>query len=182
MKKSFQPVSFNTWFDSTKLHEITDKKIILVVPMALHKRMFLSSYYDLISDAFAEITGVQRELDCLLEDEVVNEVESVSNTLFDETISVSKEHDEYFESNLTMVYYLITEFLLMTDSRAKNMMLCTFTARCTDNDGNSKTKWFPIFYDMDTGLCVNNMGQLKFTYKDEDWYEDIFNAEAGYIN
>lgn len=100
MKKSFQPVSFNTWFDSTKLHEITDKKIVLVVPMALHKRMFLSSYYDLISDAFAEITGVQRELDCLLEDEVVNEVESVSNTLFDENINVSKEHDEYFESNL----------------------------------------------------------------------------------
>ena len=29
MKKSFQPVSFNTWFDSTKLHEITDNKIIL---------------------------------------------------------------------------------------------------------------------------------------------------------
>lgn len=93
-----------------------------------------------------------------------------------------KEFDDYFESNLTMVYYILTEFLLMTDSRAKNMMLCTFTAHCTDRDGNSKTKWFPIFYDMDTGLCVNNMGQLKFTYKDEDWYEDIFNAEAGYEN
>ena len=93
-----------------------------------------------------------------------------------------KEFDDYFESDLTMVYYLLTEFLLMTDSRAKNMMLCTFTARCTDTAGNSKTKWFPIFYDMDTGLCVNNMGQLKFTYKDEDWYEDIFNAEAGYVN
>ena len=93
-----------------------------------------------------------------------------------------KEFDDYFESNLTMVYYLISEFLLMTDSRAKNMMLCTFTAQCKDSDGNSKTKWFPIFYDMDTGLAVNNMGQLKFTYKDEDWYEDIFNAEAGYIN
>ena len=93
-----------------------------------------------------------------------------------------KEFDDYFESDLTLVYYIITEFLLMTDSRAKNMMLCTFTARCTDNAGKSKTKWFPIFYDMDTGLALNNMGQLKFTYKDEDWYEDIFNAEAGYVN
>ena len=93
-----------------------------------------------------------------------------------------KEFDNYFESDLTMVYYILSEFLLMTDSRAKNMMLCTFTARCTDKAGNSKTKWFPIFYDMDTGLALNNMGQLKFTYKDEDWYEDIFNAEAGYVN
>lgn len=93
-----------------------------------------------------------------------------------------KEFDNYFERNLTLVYYIISEFLLMTDSRAKNMMLCTFTAQCTDANGESKTKWFPIFYDMDTGLAVNNMGQLKFTYKDEDWYEDIFNAEAGYVN
>jgi len=69
-----------------------------------------------------------------------------------------KEFDDYFESDLTMVYYIISEFLLMTDSRAKNMMLCTFTARCTDRNGASKTKWFPIFYDMDTGLAVNNMG------------------------
>ena len=93
-----------------------------------------------------------------------------------------KEFDDYFESDLTMFYYILTEFLLMTDSRAKNMMLCTFTARCKDSEGNSKTKWFPIFYDMDTALAVNNMGQLKFSYKDEDWYEDIFNAEAGYVN
>lgn len=92
------------------------------------------------------------------------------------------EFDNYFESNLTMFYYLITELLLMTDSRAKNMMLCTFTARSKKANGESATKWFPIFYDMDTGLALNNIGQLKFTYKDEDWFEDIFNAEAGYIN
>lgn len=92
------------------------------------------------------------------------------------------EFDQYFESDLTMIYYILTEFLLMTDSRAKNMMLCTFTANCQDEDGNEIGKWFPILYDMDTGLAVNNMGQLKFTYKDEDWFEDIFNAEAGYVN
>lgn len=94
----------------------------------------------------------------------------------------ANEFDKYFESDLTLVYYLLTEFLLMIDSRAKNMMLCTFTANCVDNDGNSKTTWFPIFYDMDTGLGVNNMGQLKFSYKDEDWFGDIFNAEASYYD
>lgn len=92
------------------------------------------------------------------------------------------EFDQYFESDLTMVYYLITEFLLMTDSRAKNMMLCTFTANCVNDEGASVTKWFPILYDMDTGLGVNNMGQLKFSYKDEDYFSDVFNAEAGYYD
>ena len=92
-----------------------------------------------------------------------------------------EEFNIYFEVDLTLFYYLITELLLMTDSRAKNMMLCTFTAGCKDKKGNSVTKWFPIFYDMDTGLAVNNSGQLKFRYSDEDYFEDVYNAEAGYV-
>ena len=52
MQKVFQPVSFHMWFDETKINEITDEKITLIVPMSLHKRMFMSTYYDLISDAF----------------------------------------------------------------------------------------------------------------------------------
>ena len=100
MEKTFQPVSFHMWFDSTKLHEITDNKITLIVPMGLHKRMFLSNHYDLISDAFAEITGVQREIDCLLEDEIVPEAQQLSNTLFDTNVPVDNKVEEKHESNL----------------------------------------------------------------------------------
>jgi chromosomal replication initiator protein len=100
MEKTFQPVSFHMWFDSTKLHEITDNKITLIVPMGLHKRMFLSNHYDLISDAFAEITGVQREIDCLLEDEIVPEAQQLSNTLFDTNVPVNNRVEEKHESNL----------------------------------------------------------------------------------
>lgn len=100
MEKTFQPVSFHMWFDSTKLHEITDNKITLIVPMGLHKRMFLSNHYDLISDAFAEITGVQREIDCLLEDEIVPEAQQLSNTLFDTNVPVDNRVEEKHESNL----------------------------------------------------------------------------------
>ena len=100
MEKMFQPVSFHMWFDSTKLHEITDNKITLIVPMGLHKRMFLSNHYDLISDAFAEITGVQREIDCLLEDEIVPEAQQLSNTLFDTNVPVDNRVEEKHESNL----------------------------------------------------------------------------------
>lgn len=100
MEKTFQPVSFHMWFNSTKLHEITDNKITLIVPMGLHKRMFLSNHYDLISDAFAEITGVQREIDCLLEDEIVPEAQQLSNTLFDTNVPVNNRVEEKHESNL----------------------------------------------------------------------------------
>lgn len=99
MRKVFNPVSFSTWFDNTKLHEISDKKITLIVPMAVHKRMFLSNYYDLINDAFAEITGIQRELDCLLEDEITDKTEELVSIIYDKEEVVNKKV-EHFESNL----------------------------------------------------------------------------------
>ena len=102
MQKVFQPVSFHMWFDETKINEITDEKITLIVPMSLHKRMFMSTYYDLISDAFAEITGYQREVDCLLEDEIVNIDDKVNDFInnYNENSNVINQYVEDFESNL----------------------------------------------------------------------------------
>jgi hypothetical protein len=68
----------------------------------------------------------------------------------------------------------------MMDSRAKNMMLCTFTANCKDSNGNDVARWFPIFYDADTQCCVDKTGALRFRYKDEDTFKNVFNAEASY--
>ena len=47
LKKELNPVSFNTWFQPTKIHNITNDKVTLVVPMPLHKRMFESTYKEL---------------------------------------------------------------------------------------------------------------------------------------
>ena len=60
------------------------------------------------------------------------------------------------------------------------MMLCTFTANCKNSDGTDAAKWFPIFYDADTQCGVDNTGALRFRYKDEDTFKNIFNAEACY--
>ncbi len=70
LKKEFSPVSFSTWFGETQLYKITDDTIILQVPLSVHKKMFLSSYYDLISNAFMEVTGKVRDLECLLTSEI----------------------------------------------------------------------------------------------------------------
>ena len=98
MHNSFQEVTFNLWFGKTSLYEITDDKIILLVPMPLHKKMILTNYYGIISDAFAKITGINREIDCVLEDEVkgkspekafeneiVNNFDDINNMLFFES-------------------------------------------------------------------------------------------------
>ena len=103
MKKAFKQISFSTWFNETKLYEITDNTIVLLVPMAVHKRMFLSTYYNIISDAFAEITGIQREIQCLLENEIEVK-DDLSNTIFDSVDNENDANNQNFESNLIKSY------------------------------------------------------------------------------
>ena len=78
-----------------------------------------------------------------------------------------KEFEDYFNLTFTAVYYVLTDTLLMIDSRAKNMMLATW-----DN-----THWYPIFYDMDTMLGLNNYGYNKFGYDVEDTDANIYNGQ-----
>jgi hypothetical protein len=61
----------------------------------------------------------------------------------------------------------MTLILLMMDSRAKNMMMASW----------DQTIWYPIFYDMDTMLGLNNTGFNKFSYDTEDDPADkVFNG------
>ncbi len=99
IKKELNPVSFSTWFGETKLYNIDDNKITLQVPMPLHKRMLLSNYYDLISESFFKVTGRERELECLLKDELETNFNKEIDDIVDKSNVINKESDN-FESNL----------------------------------------------------------------------------------
>lgn len=104
------------------------------------------------------------------------ETNSWTNALYDkftadnETYRLSKfktEFTQYFDMNFSLFYYVMTLALLMMDSRAKNMMLATWDQQI----------WYPIFYDMDTMLGVNNTGFNKFSFDTEDDPADkVFNG------
>ena len=68
------------------------------------------------------------------------------------------EFENYFIKDAMIFYYIFTETFLLADNRAKNLFLTTF-------DGDH---WFPIPYDMDTAIGINNEGQLVFEYDLED--------------
>ena len=77
------------------------------------------------------------------------------------------EFTNYFNLEYCKFYYVLTLSLLMMDSRAKNMMLASW----------DQNIWYPIFYDMDTMLGVNNTGFNKFSFDTEDRVEDkVFNG------
>jgi hypothetical protein len=104
------------------------------------------------------------------------ETNTWSSLLYDQFISDSADYrlskfktefTQYFDMNFSLFYYVMTLTLLMMDSRAKNMMLASWDQKI----------WYPIFYDMDTMLGVNNTGFNKFSFDTEDEEKDkVFNG------
>jgi hypothetical protein len=79
---------------------------------------------------------------------------------------------------------VVTEALLMADSRVKNMMIATWGPEertWINRDGETVTDvgyvWYPIFYDMDTMFGLDNTGKDSFKYYDEDTNSDIYNGD-----
>jgi len=64
------------------------------------------------------------------------------------------EYTQYFGNDSPFAWYLITDYLMAVDNRAKNMMLATW-------DGGI---WYFLPYDMDTILGGRNDSVLKYDY------------------
>ena len=71
-----------------------------------------------------------------------------------DTAKFLAEYEEYFDNDSPFAWYLITDYFMAVDNRAKNMMLVTW-------DG---LKWQFIPYDMDTIFGERNDSVLKYDY------------------
>lgn len=83
-----------------------------------------------------------------------------------------EECEEHFNLDFLLTYYVISEFFGMVDSRAKNMFLNLYT------DG----LWYPVFYDLDTAIGLNNEGVNDFNFDiethDTIGTQNVFNGEG----
>ena len=77
LQKKINPITFNTWFKPLKLNllDTVNCKIIIQVPMSVHKKMLETTWYQVIEDALTEISGDTYEISFVLED-INNELES----------------------------------------------------------------------------------------------------------
>lgn len=98
-------------------------------------------------------------------------VEYTTDTAQYRLAKFKKEFDEYLNKDFTAFYYILTHVLLMIDSRAKNMMIATWDNKI----------WFPIFYDMDTMLGLNNYGYNKYNYDVEDTADNVYNGHRSVL-
>lgn len=89
-----------------------------------------------------------------------------------------KDHyEEYFNKDFLLTYYVLTEALLMVDSRVKNMMLATWGPELRSGEYTKNYIFYPIFYDMDTMLGLDNAGKERFSYSDTDENSNIYNGD-----
>lgn len=102
LKKNFTQVSFNTWFGNTRIHDLNDNSVTLLVPMALHKKVMSTQYYDLISDAFAEVLNYECKIEFVLKKELGDNVKYVQNNVdVDNNKVMNKQKNEVnINSNL----------------------------------------------------------------------------------
>lgn len=78
------------------------------------------------------------------------------------------EFENHWDKAYCLFYFVLTEFLLLYDSRQKNMMIASWGPRTQTTTADTITPgdyiWYPIFYDMDTQLGINNSGQVYWDY------------------
>ena len=158
IKKELHPVSFSTWFGETKLHKITDDKIILQVPMPLHKRMLLSNYFDLINDSFAEVTGQEREIECLLEEEITDTTEALIEQVINNNDQASSNTTS-FESNLNKELNFDNFVVGDTNKFARTAALAV-----AQNPG---IQWNPLFIYGKSGLGKTHLMHAIGNYINE---------------
>ena len=75
----------------------------------------------------------------------------------------AKEFNQHLDKEYCLIYYIMTELLICYDSRGKNLMMATWGP----HERGGEDIWYPIFYDIDTQLGVNNSGVPYWDYYEE---------------
>lgn len=110
IKPALHLVSFNTWFQGPKIHNITGNKITLVVKEPLNKRMLEFVHKDLLQETFAEVMGEEVEIECVLEEELTDKTEKLVNDVVNnsEVInSTNKKYDSNLNKSLTFENFVV---------------------------------------------------------------------------
>ena len=71
-----------------------------------------------------------------------------------------KEFTQHFDKEYTLTYFVMTEVFECYDSRGKNCMMASWGPQVEGGE----YIWYPVFYDIDTQLGINNTGIPSFEY------------------
>ena len=87
------------------------------------------------------------------------------------------EFNKHLNLEYCAIYYVLTELLLCYDSRGKNMMLASWGPQEIGGD----YIWYPIFYDIDTQLGLNNIGATLWDYDTDASLDGTFSTPSSVL-
>lgn len=87
------------------------------------------------------------------------------------------EFTKHFDMHYCLVYFIMTELCLCFDSRGKNMMLASYGP----HEVGGEYIWYPIFYDIDTQLGLNNSGSYLWDYDADVTQDGIFSTATSVL-
>ena len=106
IKTELSSLSFQVWFEETKLYDLNNGVAKIIVPYVLHKEHLAKNYKKLITSSFIEEIGQTVELEFLIQEEIDEEEEEVNSKKENELENLTYEDSENanFESNLNKKY------------------------------------------------------------------------------
>ncbi len=87
------------------------------------------------------------------------------------------EFEQHLDKEYCLTYYVLTELLLCYDSRGKNCMMATFGPHRLGGE----YIWYPVFYDIDTQLGLNNSGAYLWDYDADVTQDNLFSTPTSVL-
>lgn len=89
------PIVYSTWFNDLKLINMDDKEIVIQVPLAVHKQILKTNYFDLIDEIMFNLTNKNYEFNFVTNDEI-----SIIDTTINEPVIEKNDSNDKWISNL----------------------------------------------------------------------------------
>lgn len=181
MQEKMNPISFNTWFKPLKLQELNtkDNKIIIQVPMGVHKTTLETSWHQVIEETLQELTGNTFELVYVLEDLQATKEKS------DDKTKSKKTNEEAFVTNLKKEFTFDNFVTGDTNKFAKTAAIAVAEAPgkiynplfMYGKSGVGKTHLMHAI-----GNYITEHSNLKVLYTTSDSFKDDYTNIAGGTN
>ena len=106
IKEDLTPLSYETWFQDTRLVSLKDNTAFVIVPMELHKKHLIENYLDIMENKIYDVLGSDYSFELLIEEEWEEEEKKESKliNLVNDIDSTPVSYQSFAEANLNTNY------------------------------------------------------------------------------